>query len=94
MAQLDLTHTEDENPKPDTTESEEIVRELRLEAAFSTKLNLADFQNSVPLLRELQVVSTLAEESKGLRAAQPKRSASLKAGKMPMIARKTAKQSR
>ena len=29
-----------------------------------------------------------------VRAAQPKRSASMKAGKLPMIARKTAKQSR
>jgi len=66
MAQLDWKQTEHENPKPDTTESVDVVRELRLEAAFSTKLNLADFQNSVPLLRELQVVSTLTEESKGL----------------------------
>ena len=66
MAQLDSKRTEDENPKADTAESEEVARELRIEATFSTKLNLADFQNSVPLLRELQVVSTLAEESKGL----------------------------
>ncbi|WP_423037582.1 DUF4011 domain-containing protein [Undibacterium sp. Di26W] len=46
--------------------SQEIVRELKVEATLTTKLNLADFQNAVPLLRELRVVSTFEHDSKAL----------------------------
>lgn len=45
---------------------QEVVRELKIEATLAAKLNLADFQNAVPLIRELRVVSTLEQDSKAL----------------------------
>ena len=44
----------------------EIVHELKIEATLAAKLNLADFQNAVPLIRELCVVSALEQDSKAL----------------------------
>lgn len=38
----------------------------RVEATFVSKLNLADFQNAVPLLRELRIVNDGSEEARDL----------------------------
>ncbi|MEO8297276.1 MAG: DUF3320 domain-containing protein [Burkholderiales bacterium] len=39
---------------------------VRIDAAFVTKLNLADFQNAVPMLRELSVTNASAENVRDL----------------------------
>ncbi|QDQ29319.1 DUF3320 domain-containing protein [Chitinimonas arctica] len=59
------SHGESAEQQPEATQ-QEAVRELKIEATFAAKLNLADFQNAVPLIRELRVVSTLERDSKAL----------------------------
>src|SRR4051794_39104050 len=39
---------------------------LRVEATLIAKLNLADFQNAVPLLRELSIINDTGAEAKDL----------------------------
>ena len=39
---------------------------LRIDATLVAKLNLADFQNAVPMLRELNIVNTSAEDIRDL----------------------------
>lgn len=46
------------NPCPD--------KGLRVEATLITKLNLADYQNAVPMLRELSIINDTAREAKDL----------------------------
>jgi len=43
--------------------AQEPVPALTLEVSLATKLSLADFQNAVPLLRELTLVSTLKDDT-------------------------------
>jgi len=49
-----------------TTENPAPVRQLQIEATLAARLNLADFQNAVPLIRELSIVSTLDHDAKTL----------------------------
>ena len=39
---------------------------LRIDATLAAKLNLADFQNAVPMIRTLSVVNDSAENTKNL----------------------------
>lgn len=66
MAEMAMdSHGESSEQQPEAAQ-QEVVRELKVEATFVAKLNLADFQNAVPLIRELSVVSTLEQNSKAL----------------------------
>ena len=63
----------DEAQSPEDDDSSDERRraevEQRVEATLIAKLNLADFQNAVPLLRELTVVNDAPEAVKDLELA-------------------------
>ena len=46
--------------------SEVATSSIRVQATVATKLNLADFQNAVPMLREVSIVNDTASEIKAL----------------------------
>ncbi len=66
MAEMVMdSHGDSAGQQPDAVQ-QEIVRELKIEATFAAKLNLADFQNAVPMIRELSIASSLEQDSKAL----------------------------
>jgi len=53
-------------PNPDERTAAAPTLGLRIEAALASKLNLADFQNAVPLIRELKVINGTAGKASNL----------------------------
>lgn len=54
-----------DDTKP-TVESEPVRQRVAVDVTLISKLNLADFQNAVPMLRELSIVNNTEEEAKDI----------------------------
>lgn len=63
QAQDDLSEPVDPGSEQNSEPADLSVPTLSVRAVMAPNLSLADFQNAVPLIRDLAVVSTLAEDT-------------------------------